>query len=95
MRMYLMERVNSGLTSHQQQGHTKTGSRFNKTKSAIFVALMWSLFSEDVHSELILKSHPKDRRSGVLIDLAISGLSCDPLIGSFACYPLHYRRSCI
>ena len=87
--------MNSGLTSHQQRGHTNTGSRFNKTDSAISVVLMWSLFSEDLHSELILKSHPKDRKGGVLIDLAISGLSCDPLIGSLACYPLHYRRSCI
>ena len=70
--------MNSGLTSQQQRGHTNTGPRFNNTESAISVALMWFLFSEDLHSEVILKSHPKDRRSGGSIDLAISGLSCDP-----------------
>ena len=51
------EWVNSGLTSHQQRGHTETGPRFK------------------VSSE-----RPEKR-------------SCDPWIGSLACYPLHHRRS--
>ena len=42
--------MNSGLTSHQQRGHTET------------------------------------REAG--------DRSCDPWIGSLACYPPHYRRSC-
>ena len=93
MHMYLMERVNSGLTSHQQRGHTKTGSRFNKTESAISFALTWSLFSEDLHLELILKSHPKDLKGGILIDLAISSLDWQSCVLSTTLPPLLYLKN--
>ena len=81
--------MNSGLTSHQQRGHTETVPRFKVSSERSEKRGIDLAIDSPLLRSFGLKSHPKDRRSGGSILRSIPRFSdlSDETLNSSPCKP--------